>query len=93
MPGVRVVLPAPGPVTARLIALDGSKFRAVPRAKRIMGRREIATEAAGLDRRTADYLAGLDETDAREPQEVPGRLTRCARRSQMRIVRPTMGPL
>jgi transposase len=42
---------------ARLVALDGSKFRAATSAKRIMGRREIAEETARLDRRIADYLA------------------------------------
>lgn len=60
-----------GLFTARLVALDGSKFRAAASAKRVMGRREIAEEAARLDRRIADYLAGLDETDAREPDEAP----------------------
>ncbi len=39
---------------ARLVALDGSKFRAAASPKRIMGRREIAEEAARLDRRIAD---------------------------------------
>src|ERR1700732_1400494 len=48
-----------GLFTARLVALDGSKFRAVASAKHIMGRREIAEETARLDRRIADYLAGL----------------------------------
>jgi transposase len=56
---------------ARLVALDGSKFRAAASPKRIMGRREIAEEAARLDRRIADYLAGLDESDACEPDEAP----------------------
>jgi len=56
---------------ARLLAPDGSKFRAAASAKRIMGRREIAEEAARLDRRIVDYLAGLDESDAREPDEAP----------------------
>jgi transposase len=60
-----------GLFTARLVALDGSKFRAAASAKRIMGRRAIAEEAARLDRRIADYLAGLDENDAREPDEAP----------------------
>ena len=46
-----------GLFTTRLVALDGSKFRAAARAKRIIGRREIAQEAAHLDRRIADYLA------------------------------------
>ena len=60
-----------GLFTARLVALDGSKFRAAASAKRVMGRREIADEAARLDRRIAEYLAGLDESDAREPDEAP----------------------
>jgi transposase len=58
-----------GLFTARLVALDGSKFRAAASAKRIMGRREIAEEAARLDRRIAEYLAGLDENDTDEPDE------------------------
>jgi hypothetical protein len=60
-----------GLFAARLVALDGSKFRAAASAKRIMGRREIAEEAVRLDRRIADYLAGLDQNDACEPAEVP----------------------
>jgi transposase len=61
---------------ARLVALDGSKFRAAASPKRIMGRREIVEEAARLDRRIADYLAGLDESDAREPDEAPQQVQR-----------------
>jgi hypothetical protein len=60
-----------GLFTARLVALDGSKFRAAASAKRIMGRGEIAEEAARLDRRIAGYLADLDESDAREADEAP----------------------
>src|ERR1700730_8677813 len=60
-----------GLFTARLVALDGSKFRAAASAKRIIGRREIAQEAAHLDRRIADYLAVLDESDDGEPNEAP----------------------
>lgn len=60
-----------GLFAARLVALDGSKFRAAASAKRVMGRREIAEEAARLDRRIAEYLAALDESDAREPDEEP----------------------
>ena len=60
-----------GLFTARLVALDGSKFRAAASAKRVMGRREIAQETAHLDRRIAEYLVGLDESDACEPDEVP----------------------
>lgn len=64
-----------GLFTARLVALDGSKFRAAASAKRVIGRREIAEEAARLDRRIADYLAGLDESDACEPDEAPSATT------------------
>jgi len=60
-----------GLFTARLVALDGSKFRAAASAKRIIGRREIAEEAARLDRRIADYLTGLDENDAGELDDAP----------------------
>jgi len=60
-----------GLFAARLVTLDGSKFRAAASAKRIMGRREIAEEAARLDRRIADYLTGLDASDEREPDETP----------------------
>ena len=60
-----------GLFSARLVALDGSKFRAVASAKKIVGRREIAEETARLDRKIAAYLAGLDEADAAEPDEGP----------------------
>jgi len=39
-----------GLFTARLVALDGSKFRSAASAKRVMGRREIAHETGRLDR-------------------------------------------
>jgi transposase len=57
---------------ARLVALDGSKFRAVASGKKIIGRKEIADEVVRLDRRIADYLAGLDEADDAEPDDAPG---------------------
>lgn len=58
-----------GLFAARLVALDGSKFRAAASAKRIMGEREIAEEAARIDRRIAEYLADLDSSDADEPDD------------------------
>lgn len=61
-----------GLFAARLVALDGSKFRAVASAKKIVGRSRIAEETAHLDRKIADYLAGLDEADAAEPDDAPG---------------------
>ena len=60
-----------GLFTARLIALDGSKFRAVASGKKIIGHAKIAEEAARLDRKIADYLGGLDEADATEPDDRP----------------------
>ncbi len=61
-----------GLFAARLVALDGSKFRAAASAKKIIGRSRIAEETTRLDRRIADYLAGLDEADAAEPDDAPG---------------------
>lgn len=61
-----------GLFAARLVALDGSKFRAVASAKKIVGRREVVEETARLDRKIASYLAELDDADAREPDDAPG---------------------
>jgi transposase len=61
-----------GLFTARLVALDGSKFRAVASPKKVIGRAGLAEEAARLDRKIASYLAGLDEADADEPDDEPG---------------------
>jgi transposase len=58
-----------GLFSARLIAVDGSKFRAVASGKKIARREAIAEEAARLDGRIAAYLAGLDEVDATEPDD------------------------
>ena len=64
-----------GLFAARLVALDGSKFRAAASVKRIMGRREIAEETTRLDRRIAEYLAGLNESEARELDDAPNATT------------------
>lgn len=61
-----------GLFVARLVALDGSKFRAVAGSRAVMGRREIREEAERLDRRIATYLAGLDAADPTEPDDAPG---------------------
>jgi len=61
-----------GLFAARLVALDGSKLRAAASAKKIIGRSRIAEERARLDRKIADYLAGLDQADAAEPDDAPG---------------------
>lgn len=51
-----------------------------------MGRREIADEASRLDRRIAEYLADLDESDASEPDEVPSATTTALEVLKMRRV-------
>ncbi|PZN92401.1 MAG: IS1182 family transposase [Hyphomicrobiales bacterium] len=61
-----------GLFSARLVALDGSKFRAVASPKKVVGRQEIAEEAARLDRGISTYLAGLDAADAADPDDAPG---------------------
>ena len=60
-----------GLFTARLIALDGSKFRAVASGKKVVNHTKIAEEAACLDRKIADYLNRLDKADAAEPDDQP----------------------
>ena len=60
-----------GLFAARLVALDGSKFRAAASPKKVIGRQEIAEEAARLDGRIATYLSGLDEADAHEDDDQP----------------------
>lgn len=81
-----------GLFTARLVALDGSKFRAAASAKRVMGRREIAEEATRLDRRIAEYLAALDESDAGESNEEPSAPTTSSGRSNSSVL-PGFGPV
>ena len=73
-----------GLFAARLAALDGSKFRAVASAKKIMGRDRLAGATARLDRKIADYLAGLDEADVAEPADTPGAAQAAIAASQTR---------
>src|SRR5690606_13922001 len=56
---------------ARLVAMDGSNFRAAASPKHVIGRPEIAEEQARLDRRIAAYLSGLDKADTREADDEP----------------------
>lgn len=60
-----------GLFSARLVAIDGSKFRAAASQKKIIGRQEIMAETQRLDRRIAAYLVELDATDAAEPDDAP----------------------
>ena len=77
-----------GLFAGRLVAFDGSKFRAAASRKKVVGRREIAEETARLDRRIAAYLAGLDAADAAEPGDAPEAMEAalaalCARRDDL----------
>lgn len=56
-----------GLFSARLIAIDGSKFRAAASTLRIMDRKRIIAEAEQLDAQAAKYLADLDNADLGEP--------------------------
>jgi transposase len=56
-----------GLFTAPLIALDGSKFRAVASGKKIIGHAKIAEEAARLDRRSRTISAGWTKPTRRSP--------------------------
>ncbi|MBY6239584.1 IS1182 family transposase [Methylosinus sp. Sm6] len=61
-----------GLFAARLLAIDGAKFRAAASPIRVMDRRRIAEEAEKVDARIASYLTDLDKTDANEPADDPG---------------------
>src|SRR5690606_15941205 len=55
-----------GLFSARLIAIDGSKFRAAASTLRIMDRKRIIAETEQLDAQAAKYLADLDNADLGE---------------------------
>ncbi len=55
---------------AELVAIDGSKFKAVSAKKRVVTARSLEEETRRLDARIAQYLKSLDEAD-REEREVP----------------------
>lgn len=58
-----------GLFTARLVALDGSKFRAAASPRRIINREQIGREIAKIDEQIAEYLVTLDQEDDAEPSE------------------------
>jgi len=60
-----------GLFVARLVALDGSKFRAAASRRRIMSRQEVSEEIARIEAQIADYLASLAAADAVEVEEAP----------------------
>lgn len=58
-----------GLFAARLVAIDGSKFRAAASTLRVMDRKRIAAEMEQLDAQVSNYLAELDKTDQGEPAD------------------------
>lgn len=54
---------------AELVAIDGSKFRAVNSRERSFPRERLKQIVEGIDRRIEDYLEKLDEQDQREGPE------------------------
>jgi transposase len=55
-----------GLFAARLVSIDGAKFRAAASTKRVLDQRRIAEEVGKIDSRIAHYLTELDEADATE---------------------------
>jgi len=53
---------------AELVAIDGSKFRAVASKKAVYTPKRIKQELARIDKRVNEYLTTLDEADASEPE-------------------------
>ena len=52
---------------AELVAIDGSKFRAVASKKAVFTPKRIEQELARLEQRVGEYLSALDQADAAEP--------------------------
>ena len=57
---------------AQLVAIDGAKFRAAASTNRVLDKQRIAEEIEKIEKQIAQYLSGLDETDALEPAENKG---------------------
>ncbi|MBR0938870.1 transposase [Bradyrhizobium jicamae] len=77
-----------GLFAAKLVSIDGAKFRAAASQNRVLDQRRIAEEIAKIDTRVARYLAELDEGDAADPgdgeESVAGALTALkARRAEL----------
>jgi Transposase DDE domain/Transposase domain (DUF772) len=67
-----------GLFTARLLALDGTKMRAVASPRRVMNAKELAAEQARVEAQIATYLTALDAADAAEPEEADAAATQAA---------------
>ena len=67
-----------GLVAGRLVALDGSKFRAAASRRRIRKEQDLSEEIARIEGQIADYLASLEAADAVEPEEASRETTLAA---------------
>lgn len=65
-----------GLFTARLVSIDGAKFRATASTLRVLDKRRIDEEAEKIDTGIARYLAELDREDAKEPDDEDGATAR-----------------
>jgi transposase len=54
---------------AELVAIDGSKFKAVSSKRRVVTARSLEEESRRLEARIAQYLKSLDEADREEREE------------------------
>ncbi|WP_029006224.1 IS1182 family transposase [Azorhizobium doebereinerae] len=61
-----------GLFTARLVAIDGAKFRAAASQNRVLDQRRIDEEAETVDARIGSYLAALDHEDGAEAAAADG---------------------
>lgn len=61
-----------GLFAARLVSIDGAKFRAAASQNRVLDKRRIAEEIEKIDTRVVQYLAALDEGDAADPGDGDG---------------------
>src|SRR5258708_23589735 len=52
---------------AELLAIDGTKIAAIASRKQVITPKRIEKMKAAIDRKIADYLASMDETDREEP--------------------------
>lgn len=52
---------------AELVAIDGSKFRAVASKKAVYTLKRLQRELAKIDKQVSEYLLGMDEVDTVEP--------------------------
>ncbi|WP_247258314.1 IS1182 family transposase [Pseudomonas moorei] len=59
-----------GLIAGELVAIDGSKFQAAASSRRHLNLKQLKRQEEKLDKRIAQYLAELDETDKAEAGEV-----------------------